>query len=38
VVIRGERDEQIARIFGGEVTAPVAVAQAQPVAGVGSGQ
>jgi len=32
VEIRGERDEQIARIFGGEVSAPVAVAQARSLA------
>ena len=38
VEIRGERDEQIARIFGGEVSAPVAVAQARSLAAVGGGQ
>lgn len=38
VEIRGERDEQAAEIFGGEVSTPVAVAQAQTAAAVGGGQ
>ena len=38
VEIRGERDEQTAQIFGGEVSAPVSVAQAQTAAAVGGGQ
>ena len=38
VEIRGERDEQTAQIFGGELSAPVSVAQAQTAAAVGGGQ
>ncbi len=38
VEIRGERDEQTAQLFGGEVSTPVAVARAQTAATVGAGQ
>ena len=39
VEIHGERDQQIAEIFGGDASEPTAVAQAQPtVGGVAGGQ
>ena len=38
VEIRGERDEQTAQLFGGEVSTPVTVAHVQTAATVGAGQ